>query len=518
MVKILPHFPFINLGKKNTNSSESANSNPQSAFNQEKSSGKNIFISKFPLFLALLVLVVLGGLYLRSRSSGINYPASNLEQLRSLPYASSSNVQANQVTTGVTTYLPGRSSPGYNLFADLTNQAFLVDMQGHIVHQWTFPQTYSNQRIHHVEPLSNGQILGVVEERYLAQLDADSQVLWQTDIPAHHDIAVLDDGSILTPVVELKLYQGRIVKFDSLFHLSSQGQILDRWSTYAHLNQLKNYHLPSPLDRPNYQSLTGLNLIDWPVNQGITLVRKILFTAYYSTLGPRFMIHAASPSPSSSVSPNSLSDLTATPSPPPTLNHPAWFTQFKESVGNFFGLDKIYDYYHLNSIEVIPQNSLSGQDSRFQAGDLLLCFKNPNLIIILDKDTRQVVWNWGVDTLDQPHMPSVLPNGHILIFDNGANRGYSRILELDPTTKLIVWSYQADPPSNFFSFSRGSAQRLPNGNTLVNEANQGHVFEITPAGQTVWEFYNFNTTPEGYLQPIYRFIRYPRDQFDSWLE
>jgi hypothetical protein len=76
-----------------------------------------------------------------------------------------------------------------------------------------------------------------------------------------------------------------------------------------------------------------------------------------------------------------------------------------------------------------------------------------------------------------------------LLFDNGDERGYSRIIELDPRTKEIVWQYKADPPEDFFSDSRGSCQRLPNDNILITESTKGRVFEITRSGEIVWEFY-----------------------------
>lgn len=39
-------------------------------------------------------------------------------------------------------------------------------------------------------------------------------------------------------------------------------------------------------------------------------------------------------------------------------------------------------------------------------------------------------------------------------------------------------------------YRQGAAQRLPNGNTLVTSTQQGHLFEVTPAGEVVWEFVN----------------------------
>ena len=55
--------------------------------------------------------------------------------------------------------------------------------------------------------------------------------------------------------------------------------------------------------------------------------------------------------------------------------------------------DTIYDYYHLNTVVELPDTKLGG-DLRFRAGNLLLCFRNANLIVILDGDTFEVTWSW----------------------------------------------------------------------------------------------------------------------------
>ena len=64
------------------------------------------------------------------------------------------------------------------------------------------------------------------------------------------------------------------------------------------------------------------------------------------------------------------------------------------------------------------------------------------------------------------------------------------MVELDPSRKKIVWEYRSDSPQQFFSVSRGSSQRLPNGNTLITESDKGCVFEVTSGGEMVWEFFN----------------------------
>ncbi|MFF5703508.1 ATP-binding cassette domain-containing protein [Streptomyces sp. NPDC012794] len=63
-----------------------------------------------------------------------------------------------------------------------------------------------------------------------------------------------------------------------------------------------------------------------------------------------------------------------------------------------------------------------------------------------------------------------------------------RVVELDPVTGEEVWSYEDNPPQNFFSPYMSSAQRLPNGNTFVAEGSFGRLFEVTPEGDVVWEF------------------------------
>ena len=173
-----------------------------------------------------------------------------------------------------------------------------------------------------------------------------------------------------------------------------------------------------------------------------------------------------------------------------------------------------FDYYHLNTIQSLPDTPLGKRDKRFQRGNLLICLRNVNLIAILDRDSKEVVWAWGSEILDFPHMPTMLSSGNILIFDNGMRRKYSRVLEINPATKRIVWEYKANPLKKFFSALQGSSQRLPNGNTLISESSQGHVFEVNRVGELEWEFWN-PVMKEGKRKTIYRFMRVPEEHVRS---
>ena len=162
------------------------------------------------------------------------------------------------------------------------------------------------------------------------------------------------------------------------------------------------------------------------------------------------------------------------------------------------------DWAHCNTCQSIPENEAGKQDKRFKAGNIMFSYRTIDTIGIIDKETGEIVWAWGPGKLDKQHMPNMLPNGHIIIFDNGTARKYSRIVELNPLTGEIVWDYVADPPKSFFSSAISGQQRLPNGNTLICSGGQGRIFEVTPEKEIVWDFTNPYCDPETHRGGLYR--------------
>lgn len=155
------------------------------------------------------------------------------------------------------------------------------------------------------------------------------------------------------------------------------------------------------------------------------------------------------------------------------------------------------DLFHANSIEWMRYPHLVGKHPVYDLNNILVCFRHQNRIAVFNWRRNVFVWAWGQDELRGPHDAQVLENGHILVFDNGLGREYSRAIELDPTSGDIVWQYEADPPTRLYTESKGSVQRLPNGNTLLAESDKGYAFEITPDGDVVWEFLNPYRTDRG---------------------
>jgi len=168
------------------------------------------------------------------------------------------------------------------------------------------------------------------------------------------------------------------------------------------------------------------------------------------------------------------------------------------------------DWPHINTVQSLPATPAGEKDPRFRAGNVLVSPRHLHRIFILDRGTGDIVWQWGEGELLGQHQPTMLPTGNILLFDNGWGppmRGWSQVLEVAPITGEIVWRYRAEPTTDFWSPVGSGAERLANGNTLICAMNwdePGRIFEVTPEGQIVWEYWN----PEG--ESFYRAYRYAR--------
>ncbi len=61
---------------------------------------------------------------------------------------------------------------------------------------------------------------------------------------------------------------------------------------------------------------------------------------------------------------------------------------------------------------------------------------------------------------------------------------------------------------------------MPNGNTLITESDYGRALEVTPDGETVWEFYSPFSAGENdeYIATLMEVVRLPGDSPTNWLK
>ena len=178
-----------------------------------------------------------------------------------------------------------------------------------------------------------------------------------------------------------------------------------------------------------------------------------------------------------------------------------------------------FDWLHINSATYVgPNQWFDKGDKRFAPNNVIISSREASLLAIVGRDGK-IVWRLGPDfsaskelrairqIIGQHHahlIPKGLPGaGNLLVFDNGGSSGYgfaspiapdgvgafaratSRVLEINPVTLELVWSY-TNP--RFFSTNISGAQRLANGNTLITAGAGGRMFEVTREGAIVWEY------------------------------
>jgi hypothetical protein len=382
---------------------------------------------------------------------------ARLDKMRSLPYTSVTDEKVSGEASGVVVHDTASAWRGYNLYFDrLQTRAQLLDMEGRTVHQWSDIQTGENGWEFGIL-LENGDLMTFAEDMETLRLDWNSVVKWKKMRPVHHEVCRLPDGTFCVIGREMETYRGLMVKFPVMIRIDGEGKEIERWSTFDHLDEIKNaFDTRSFLD---------------------TILDDLEASGQESAIAE-------------SLDARSLR-----------------LEQMNMDV---------YDYLHMNTISLLPGTPAGLRDKRFAEGNLLICLRNVNQIAVLEKDTKEILWVWGEGELEWPHHPTMLESGNILVFDNGVVRKHSRVIELDPLSGDIVWQYVGNPPESFYTMTRGSAQRLPNGNTLICESNKGRVFEITSGGDIVWEWFNPNLVEERRVQ-IYRMLRYPPEMVEPLL-
>lgn len=374
--------------------------------------------------------------------------------------------QPSVYPTGVTIYNSKLAYNGYVLFDAPDNRTHMIDMDGHVVHTWSYvgfpseminPKLMGGRRGDIFVQLSRlkGPPRGLRREeavgysnRTFGVVDWNDKVVWQWGAEAPGGAAHQNHD------------QERLANGDTL--------IISLW--YHHV---KGFALPKVLDDVIYE-ITPKGAIAW----------RWVASAHLRELG---------------FTPHQLALIHATHTP---------------------------EFLHLNAMQTLGSNKWFARgDRRFSPNNIMISSRSANFVAIIDRETGRVVWEIGPhyvgvapgqrvdqsgltnDEMSGQHdahmIPEDLPGGgDILIFDDQGEAGYppvrlgvmvgSRVLEINPETKKVVWSYSArssgQPTWDFYSSFMGSAQRLPNGNTLIDEAMNGRFFQVTPNGKIVWEY------------------------------
>jgi len=400
---------------------------------------------------------------------------------------------------GTTIYYPEKAYSGYTLFSADNFGSFLIDMRGNVVRHWKNVGTVD----HPVKMLPGGHVMGATgnpgrligdeDSNDLAIADWDDNIIWSyPKAGMHHDFEregnpvgyyvpgmepEVDGGRTLilsNKIVRKRKITDKPVLDDIIYIIDKEGNTVWEWLASDHIDEM-----------------------------GFSLEARNTMYHY-----PNYV-------------------MSRTPG----------------KVGG--------DWIHINTASWLGPNKWYDEgDERFHPENIIYNGRQTNTTGIIDHKTGKIVWHLGPDfesteelrdigAIVGPHHAHIIPKGlpgegNILIFDNGgfggfgapnptspfgmnnARKEYSRVIELDPVTMKIIWEYDANKAgsrdlSKFFSDYVSSAQRLPNGNTLITEGAFGRLFEVTPEYETVWEYISPYYQEEENFNLVYRSYRVPYD-------
>lgn len=404
--------------------------------------------------------------------------------------------------TGTTIYDPSKTWNGYTVLSPLQTEAVIViDMNGNVVKQW---DGFNDSAGGPARILPGGTVVaaagarpGHQESLELVQRTFDGKVVWQFD---HNQQIETRDGKTIWSARQHHDWQRSDFPAGYYSPAATPAQTGVRTLLLTHTSHENAAIAPGMLedDRLIEIAWDGKILWDWTVSDHV------------EELG---------------LSPAARAAIRADAGANPARG--------------------AFDWFHMNSATYVgPNHWFDAGDQRFAPDNVIVSSRQASLLAIVARDGK-IVWRMGPDfgetealrkirqIIGQHHahlIPPGLPGaGNLLVFDNGGASGYgaptpvapdgagifaranSRVLEINPATLELVWSYVS--PAQFYSTNISSAQRLPNGNTLVTEGAPGRMFEVTQDGTLVWEYMSpfFGTAGPRPSNAVYRAYRLPYD-------
>jgi hypothetical protein len=236
------------------------------------------------------------------------------------------------------------------------------------------------------------------------------------------------------------------------------------------------------------------------------------------------------------------------------------FDASKDNYGTVKDHPELIDVNFVEAILYGDWNHINSVDYNEELDQILLSVRNFNEIWVIDHSTTteeaaghtggnygkggDLLYRWGnpqsykrgnetEQKLFRQHdaqwIDTDLPGeGNILIFNNGGFRPegqYSSVDEIVPPIdengnyiiesgqswgpEELIWSYFAENPTDFYSSYLSSAQRLPNGNTLICDGPHGIFFEVNLEKEIVWEY--INLLPDPLFNEVNSIYRYSPD-------
>lgn len=404
---------------------------------------------------------------------------------------------------------PG-ATPGYVLFQpSLSGTAYLVDNAGRVVHVWETPHAPGGD----FEMLPNGNLLRGARDPeqlgfktggtggLLQELDWDGNVVWEWKLSdaarvQHHDVTALPNGHVLVLAWEVKSPEEARRRGRRADQIPPQGL----WADFV---------LEIEPVRPR-----GANVVwEWHVWDHLVQHRDPAAAGYAEPAAHPERIDLNADVRAPQIDAAQLEQLKALGYVPPDATPE----------------DVRADFLHINAVEYHPRldqialsvpmlgevwildhsttsaeaaGSTGGRSGR--GGDLLYRWGNPSAYGRGDASAQRLFFQHDVRWIPDGWEGA----GNLTVFNNGRERPEGPWSSVDEWTPplgpdgryaldggaygpdALAWQYRAPQPTSFYAPFISGAHRLPNGNTMICAGTGGEIFEVTRAGEVVWEYRN----------------------------
>ena len=403
-------------------------------------------------------------------------------------------------------------SPGYILFTpEFGTDTYLIDHLGNLVHTWKgkYIQGMATYLLENGNMLRTDLSVLIPSElviiggytTHIGEYDPQGDCVWEFEYfsdnyTLHHDIEPLPNGNIILTACEYKSEIDIIQAGGNPYLFNSSGKTPPTFSLVSdYLIEIK----------PN--GTTGGEIVwEWHVWDHLIQDYDPTKENYGDVEKHPELIH---------------------------LNHenvyPYDFTHIN-SVDYNEEFDQILlSVRHFNEIWIIDHSTTSEEATghtggRYEkGGDLLYRWGNPQVYSAGTESDQQLFLQHDASWIES----GAPGEGNILFYNNAKYKEglyvYSAVEEIvPPCTKdgiyykigkaygpnLPIWSYKVKDEATTLSPNQlSSAQRLPNGNTLICYGQLGKFYEITPLKEIVWQY----TNPYGIDNRVFKIRKYLPD-------
>lgn len=386
----------------------------------------------------------------------------------------------------MTQNLTAQQWEGYTLYSTLNGtSAFLIDTNSTVYHTWTF--TSANQTGYSSHLLPGGTLLRAVKKTgnsfsggpicgKVQKVDWNGNIVWDyiystTQYCTHHDVLGMPNGNVMVIAYErrtaaeatqagstqaIEMWPDKIVEIQPTG--ATTGTVVWEWKIWDHLVQdvdpTKDNYQTSIIDHPELLNINYQTQKDWIHMNGIDynpITDQVIFSSH--------------------------------------------------------NMDEWYVIDH--STTTAEAASHSGGNSG-KGGDFLYRWGNPAAY----EATGTTILNV---THDAHWIPEGIPNaGYLVGFNNrGVSMNQSSVDQIDPPNSGYNFNFtvgSALPPATYnlrhaasgYSSNMGSSQQFPNGNQMICMATLGLIYEINPAGTTIWSKQVTGSVPQAFrYSPCY---------------